>query len=107
MISRHEITASLNDFIETASILLKDKGTLYMVHRPERIVDIVEKMRAEKIEPKEIRFVFPKVNEQPNLILIKGIKNARPFLKVSKPLYVYNEDGTYTDEILQIYNMKP
>ena len=107
LISRHEITASLNDFIQTASMLLKDKGTLYMVHRPERIVDIVEKMRAEKIEPKEIRFVFPKVNEQPNLILIKGIKNARPFLKVSKPLYVYNEDGTYTDEILQIYNMKP
>ena len=107
LISRHEITASLSDFIQTASMLLKDKGTLYMVHRPERIVDIVEKMRAEKIEPKEIRFVFPKVNEQPNLILIKGIKNARPFLKVSKPLYVYNEDGTYTDEILQIYNMKP
>ena len=103
LISRHEITANLDDFIETASFLLKDKGTLFMVHRPERLADILEKMRKEKIEPKEIRFVFPKINEEPNLMLIKGVKNARPFLKINKPLYVYNEDGNYTDEILKIY----
>lgn len=106
LISRHELTANLNDFIETASFLLKDKGTIFMVHRPERLVDILEKMRKEKIEPKEIRFVYPKINKESNLILIKGIKNAKPFLKINKPLYVYNEDGSYTDEILKIYNKK-
>ena len=74
-----------------------------MVHRPERLVDIIEIMRKEKIEPKQIRLVYPKVNEKPNLILIKGIKNAKPFLKVEEPLYVYNKDGKYTDEILEIY----
>lgn len=106
LISRHEITANLGDFIEVANYLLKDKGTIFMVHRPERLADIIEKMRKEKIEPKEIKFVYPKVNEEPNLILIKGVKNAKPFLKINKPLYIYNEDGSYTDEILKIYNKK-
>lgn len=106
LISRHEITANLDDFIEVANYLLKDKGTIFMVHRPERLADIIEKMRKEKIEPKEIKFVYPKVNEKPNLILIKGVKNAKPFLKINKPLYIYNEDGSYTDEILKIYNKK-
>lgn len=106
LISRHEITASLDDFIEVANYLLKDKGTIFMVHRPERLADIIEKMRKEKIEPKEIKFVYPKINEEPNLILIKGVKNAKPFLKINKPLYIYNEDGSYTDEILKIYNKK-
>ncbi len=106
LISRHEITASLDDFIEVANYLLKDKGTIFMVHRPERLADILEKMRKEKIEPKEIKFVYPKINEEPNLILIKGVKNAKPFLKINKPLYIYNEDGSYTDEILNIYNKK-
>lgn len=103
LISRHELTANLDDFIKTASFLLKDKGTLFMVHRPERLVDILEKMRKEKIEPKELKFIYPKINKEPNLILIKGVKNANPFFKIDKPLYVYNEDGNYTDDILKIY----
>ena len=106
LISRHELTANLNDFIETANYLLKDKGTLFMVHRPERLADILEKMRKEKIEPKEITFVYPKINKEPNLILIKGIKNGGAFLKINKPLYVYDENGNYTDEILKIYGKK-
>ena len=106
LISRHELTANLNDFIETANYLLKDKGTLFMVHRPDRLADILEKMRKEKIEPKEITFVYPKINKEPNLILIKGIKNGGAFLKINKPLYVYDENGNYTDEILKIYRKK-
>jgi len=103
LISRHELTANLQDFLKAASYLLKDKGVFFMVHRPDRLVDIIEAMRKEKIEPKEIRFVYPRINKQPNLILIKGVKNAKSFLKVDKPLYVYNEDGSYTREILEIY----
>ena len=57
LISRHEITASLKDFIEIGSYLLKDFGELYMVHRPERLVDILSLMREKNIEPKKIKFV--------------------------------------------------
>ena len=104
LISRHEITANLEDFISISKDLLKDKGEFYMVHRSERLVDILSLMRKYKIEPKILKFVSPNKNKEPNLILIKGIKNANSFLKIEKNLYVYNEDGKYTNEILKIYN---
>ena len=103
LISRHEIKASLEDFIKISKDLLKDKGEIYMVHRAERLVDIIYLMRKYKIEPKQIKFVSPKLNKEPNLVLIKGIKNANEFLKFDNVLYVYNEDGTYTNDILKIY----
>ena len=106
LISRHEITANLEDFISISKDLLKDKGEFYMVHRPERLVDILSIMRENKIEPKLIRFVYSNINKEPKLVLIKGIKNAKPFLKIEKNLYIYNEKGEYTDEIKQIYNKK-
>lgn len=104
LISRHEITASLEDFIRISSYLLKDFGEFYMVHRPDRLVDIFYFMRKYNIEPKIIRFVYPNKNKKANIILIKGIKCGKPFLKFDDNLYVYNENGEYTDEILRIYN---
>ena len=106
IISRHEIKANLEDFIKITKYLLKDKGEFYMVHRPDRLVDIMSIMRKYKIEPKQIRFVCPNIDKAPNLVLIKGVKNGGEFLKVEKCLYVYNTDGSYTDEILKIYNKK-
>lgn len=105
-ISRHEITATLEDFIKVSSDLLKDKGELYMVHRPERLVDIFSLMRKNKIEPKILKMVYSNINKEPKLILIKGIKNAKPFLLIEKNLYIYDNNGNYTDEILGIYNNK-
>ena len=104
LISRHEITASLEDFIKISSFLLKDYGEFYMVHRPDRLVDIFTVMRKNKIEPKKIRFVYPNKNKKTNLVLIKGVKNGKQFLEFENNLYVYNENGKYTDEILKIYN---
>ena len=103
LISRHEIMCDLEDIVKTAKNYLKDKGEMYMVHRPERLVDILYNLRKYKLEPKEIRFVNPKANQKPNLVLIKAVKNGKEFLKVREPLIVYNEDGTYTDEIFEIY----
>ena len=105
-ISRHEVEASLEDFIRISSYLLKDKCSMYMVHRPERLTEIIYKLKQNKLEPKKIRFVYSKDNQEPKLILIKAVKNAKEFLKVEKPLIVYKENGEYTDEILKIYNKK-
>lgn len=107
IISRHETTATLEDFIKISKNLLKDKGEFYMVHRPDRLVDILNNMRKYKIEPKILRFVFSNKNSEPKLILIKGIKNAKPFLKVENNLYIYDDEGIYTKEIEEIYNKFP
>ena len=104
VISRHETTATLEDFIRVSKNLLKDKGEFYMVHRTDRLVDILAVMRKYKIEPKVMRFVYGNQGSEPKLILIKGIKNARPFLKVQNNLYIYRENGEYTEEINKIYN---
>ncbi len=104
IISRHEITANLEDFISISNYLLKDQGSIYMVHRPERIADIFVLLRKYKLEPKVLRLVYPNLEKSPNLILIKAVKNAKPFLKVEKPLIVYTSEENYTEEIFKIYN---
>lgn len=103
-ISRHEISANLEDFIEISSKLLKDKGEFYIIHRPERIVDLLSEMRKYKIEPKEIRLVFSNKNNPPKMVLVKGVKNAKKYINFRENLYIYDENGNYTDEILEIYH---
>lgn len=103
-ISRHEITATLEDFVKVSKYLLKDKGSIYMIHRPDRLVDILTIMRKNKLEPKKIRFVHSMANKEPSLVLIKAIKNANSFLRIEKPLIIYEENGKYSDEIYRIYD---
>ena len=106
LISRHEIMCNLEDVISISSYLLKNSGSFYMVHRPDRIVDIIYLLRKYKLEPKILRFVHPFKNKAPNMLLIKAVKNAKPFLKLLSPLIVYNDNNSYTDEILNIYSKK-
>jgi tRNA1Val (adenine37-N6)-methyltransferase len=103
-ISRHEIMCNLEDVIENASKLLKQYGKFYLVHRPDRLVDIMCLLRKHKLEPKNIRFVHPRVNDKPNLVLIQASKSGNKELKFAPPLYVYNEQGEFNDEIHTIYN---
>lgn len=102
-IARHETTAVLSDFIAGAALLLKDHGDFYMVHRPNRLVDICVLCRQYRLEPKKLRLVSPKKDTAPNILLVHCVKHGRPELKLMDPLYVYQEDGSYTDEIMQLY----
>ena len=102
-ISRHEVKCTLEDVIKTASRLLKHRGNFYLVHRPHRLVDIMCLCRKHKLEPKNLRFVHPSTNKKPNLLLLKCVKAGNPELKLLSPLYIYNEDGSYTDEVYKIY----
>ena len=103
LISRHEITATLEDFISMSSKLLKNNGNIYMVHRPERLSDLFYLLKKYNLEPKKLRIVQSYVNSKPKLILVKATKNAKSFLTIEEPLIIYNKDGSYTDEIFKIY----
>jgi len=70
------------------------------------LTDIIYELRNNKLEPKNIRFVYSNIKKEPKLVLIKAVKNANKFLKVERPLFVYDENGEYTEEILEIYNKK-
>lgn len=103
-LARHEVTLSLDDVLSGASYLLKSGGIFAMVHRTERFIEIVEKMKKYRLEPKKIQFVYPKKGKDSDLFLIEGIKNGNSGLKLLSPLVVHNEDNTYTDEVLDILN---
>lgn len=102
-ISRHEIKCTLEDIIKIADYLLPPRGKFYMVHRPDRLVDILSLLRQYKLEPKYLKMVQSKSNSKPNLVLIESVKHANPELKFYNPLIVYNEDGEYTEELKDIY----
>jgi len=102
LIARHEIEATLEDFIKMSYRMLKDRGTLYMVHRVERLVDIVCMLRNYKMEPKDIQFIQNTVKEPPQLVLIKAVKNAHAFLKVKHTIYIREEDGTESVQMQEI-----
>ncbi|MCX8130777.1 MAG: tRNA1(Val) (adenine(37)-N6)-methyltransferase [Clostridia bacterium] len=103
-ISRHEIMCTLEDVIRVSSKLLVPGGQFAMVHRPDRLVDIICLMRQFGIEPKFIRFVHPSPYKKANILLIKGTRGGKPQLRMMEPLYVYDENGKYSEEINEIYS---
>lgn len=103
-ISRHEIKSGLEDFIVTASKFLKPNGKLFMINRTLRLVDMIYFARAYNLEPKVLRFVHSKISRAPKLVLAEFIKNGKSEVKIESPLYVHREDGSYTDEIKEIYS---
>ncbi|NLP34791.1 MAG: tRNA1(Val) (adenine(37)-N6)-methyltransferase [Clostridiales bacterium] len=102
-IARHEILCTLDDVIREASRLLKHKGRFYLVHRPFRLVEILNTLSAYKLEPKRMRMVHPYVDKEPNMVLIECLKGGKARITVEAPLVVYREPKVYTDEIYDIY----
>lgn len=102
-IARHEILCSLEDVVREAAKLLKANGRFYMVHRPFRLVDIINTCSSYKLELKRMRLVYPYINKEPNMVLIECVKGGGRNLIVEPPLIVYKEPGSYTEEILEIY----
>jgi len=102
-IARHEVKLKLEDVIKNARYVLKNGGTFAMVHRPDRMIEIINLMQKYGIEPKKMRLVYPKMGKDANILLIEGIKNGKTGLKIMSPLYTHNNDGSYVDEIREMF----
>lgn len=102
-IARHEVLCTLEDIVRESARILPPKGRFYMVHRPFRLAEIMCAMTAYGIEPKRMKLVYPYVDREPNMVLIEGLRGGKKRLTVEKPLIVYQEEGKYTDEIVDIY----
>ncbi len=105
-IARHEIMCTLEDVIKASSYLLKSKGKLAMVHKPERVAEIIYTMKKYKLEAKRMLLVYPKENEKPCLALVEGVKDGGAELNILPPLYVYDKDGNYSVNIADLYNKR-
>ncbi len=102
-IARHEVTLNLDDLFKISKKLLKNNGIISIVHRPERLVDIIEAMHKYNITPKKIQLVYPKKDKDANILLIEGTKNGNAGIKFLAPLFVHNLDGSYTDEVKKYF----
>lgn len=102
-IARHEIEMELEDIMIISKALLKNEGSLVLVHRTERLVEIIELMKKHNIEPKRMRLIYPKVNAESNLVLMDGRKNGKEGLKILPPLYIHKDDNSYTNEVLEMF----
>lgn len=101
-IARHEILCTLEDAIKASSQLVRQGGKVAFVHRPGRLIDIIELMRKYRLEPKRIQFVYPKAGKEANTLLVEAIKDGSPDLKIETPLIVYNDEDEYTPELREI-----
>lgn len=98
VIARHEVEITLSELIVIVKKLLKNNGNFAIVHRTDRLMEILSEFRKNNIEPKRVRFVHEKSNKESTLVLIEGQKNGKVGLKVENPFILYNEDGSETEE---------
>lgn len=87
-VARHEVLCTLDDILRESMRLLQDKGRFYMIHRPFRLTEILIKMNHYKIEPKRLRFIHPYIDKEPVLVLVEGVRGARPRITVEPPIII-------------------
>ena len=107
-IARHEIAITLDEIVHEVALLLRPGGRFAMVHRPDRLAEIILTFKNYRLEPKRLRFIYPRLSKQANGLLIEGVFDGQAGgLRLEAPLIVYTEESTnYTQEILDIFHLK-
>lgn len=99
VLARHEVLGTLEDFLKATSYLLKDGGRCYYIYPPERLMRLLFAMKAERLEPKRLKFVHPKPGEPSRMVLVEAVKGAKEGLRVEPPLFIFDQKGGYTQEM--------
>ncbi len=102
-IARHEIKASLKDIIRAAKTMLKVSGKFTIIYPAVRLAELCYEMKISGIEPKLIRNIHSQKNKEAKLILTQGVKGGKSGVKIAPPLIIYNDDGSYTQEIEDMF----
>ena len=98
-IARHELKVSLADVLQTARRMLRTAGRFVTIYTAERIVELLCQMRTEGVEPKFMRSIHSQLDTEAKLILVDGVKGARPGTRLGPPLIIYDTDGEYSKEV--------
>ncbi|WP_427170631.1 tRNA1(Val) (adenine(37)-N6)-methyltransferase [Fusobacterium nucleatum] len=102
-IARHEIKITLDELIKVSSELVKDRGYFYLVHRADRLTEIINILQKYKFEAKKIKFCYTTKHKNAKILLIEAIKNGKTGLTILPPLIINKENGEYTDEVLEMF----
>jgi len=104
-IARHEIMLKLDELADAAAALLKIRGRFCLIHHPNRLAELIVALNKRGMEPKRLRFVHSSPATEAKMALIEAVKGGKAGLKIERPLYIYNEDGSYTEEMKAIYTL--
>ncbi len=102
-VARHEISVTLLDVVKAACDILRTGGVFILIYTSERLPELIQHMRSCWLEPKTVRFIHSRTNSESKLMMMEGVKQGRPGLKVGPPIVIYNEDGTYTEEVQNMF----
>jgi tRNA1Val (adenine37-N6)-methyltransferase len=103
-IARHEIKGSLTDMAKIAFRLLRPKASFYLVYPAVRAVDLITHVRESHLEPTRLRLVHPNMEKGAQLILVEATKGGRPGVEIHQPLFIYDLNGQYSEEMRSIYS---
>ena len=104
-VARHEIRLSLPELADAASHLLKARGRFFMIFHPERVLELVDTLRRNRLEPKRMRFVHNDAGSPSKIVLIEAVKEGRAGVRIDRPLFIYKKKGLYTDEVKEMYGI--
>ncbi|MEW6002844.1 MAG: tRNA1(Val) (adenine(37)-N6)-methyltransferase [Nitrospirota bacterium] len=102
-IARHEVKLTLDELVDTGSFLLREKGRFCIIYHPSRTSELIGGLKKRGLEPKRLRFVHSNISSEAKMVLVEAAKGGKKGLKVEKPLFIYNDDGSYSDEMREIF----
>lgn len=105
-IARHEEKCSLEDIFISSSKLLKTKGRLYLVHKPERLADLICLARKYNLEVKSIKIMQPTIDKRASIVLLEYVKDGKKGLDISPVIIEFDNTGDYSKQIKEIYGME-
>ena len=103
-VARQGEMCTLDDVCAASAFLLKNRGRLYMVMRALRLADTLAELRSYRIEPRVVRIVHPTPAKDASVFLLEARRNGGPAMTVLPPLYIYDDRGEYTDELMSFYS---
>ena len=101
--ARSEENCTLEDVCQSAETLLRWGGRFCLVHKPERLTDVLCSLRAHRMEPKRLRFVCKEGGSAPSLFLLEGRRGGKPGLQIQPSLLLQTADGSPAAELDRIY----
>ena len=105
-IARHEALCSFEDIAREAAKTVRTRGRVYIIHRPRRLSELIITLAKYKLETKRLRFIHSYIDKEPVMVMIEALKGGNPGMRVDKPLIVYEKNGEYTKEVMDIYKTK-
>ena len=103
IVARHELSITFDDICKAARLILKSNKKFYLIHHSDRLSEIISTLKSNSFEVKKLQFIHQDISKPSTLVLIEAVKNANSGLNVLSPIIVFENDGNYTKNILNIY----